>query len=336
MAASIVAQGIRIRLGRSLVTITGIVLGIAFLVSSLGSSALRRGVAEEDRRREEANRMYGYLVAETGSLAGRSLVVWPTGELGPGELRLLQRLEREKLAEVRVWSKAPALPPGALSQLTPRPFTEPGALGEGASGLLLMGDGAWPAAATVAVVSRLRQPIVAVTREPRAAGVDSSAKLVRLHRDLPDDERVRLLRTKERERFRGLWILVISLLVTVFGISNAMLMSVSERFRDIGTMKCLGATSRFIRQIFLLEASFMGLVGGALGVVLGLVAAFVTYLVLYDAALVVRTLRSELAALALASAQALLAAIVLSVVAALYPARLAARMVPADALRSNV
>jgi len=83
MAASIVAQGIRIRLGRSLVTITGIVLGIAFLVSSLGSSALRRGVAEEDRRREEANRMYGYLVAETGGLAGRSLVVWAAGELGP-------------------------------------------------------------------------------------------------------------------------------------------------------------------------------------------------------------------------------------------------------------
>ena len=42
MAAAVVAQGIRIRLGRSLVTITGIVLGIAFLVSILGSQALRR------------------------------------------------------------------------------------------------------------------------------------------------------------------------------------------------------------------------------------------------------------------------------------------------------
>jgi ABC-type antimicrobial peptide transport system permease subunit len=145
-----------------------------------------------------------------------------------------------------------------------------------------------------------------------------------------------LQRQLEREHFRALWIIVISLVVTVIGITNAMLMSVTERFRDIGTMKCLGATSRFIRQIFLLEASFMGLVGGAVGVVLGLLVSLATYFLLYDASLVLHTLQAELAAVALAAAEAMLAAVVLSVVAALYPARFAARMVPADALRSNI
>lgn len=280
--------------------------------------------------------MYGYLVAETGSLAGRALVLWRTGELSTTELRLLQRLEREKLAEVRVWAKAPALPVGAFSRLVPRVVADPASLGEGASGLLLLGDGDWPASGVEAAAARLRQPIVALTRAPRAERLGATGKLLRLYRDLPEDERVRFARARERERFRGTWILIISLLVTVFGISNAMLMSVSERFRDIGTMKCLGATSRFIRQIFLLEASFMGLVGGALGVVLGVIAAVVTYLFLYDSALVAHTLRAQLGALALASGQALLAAVALSVVAALYPARLAAGMVPADALRSNV
>ena len=45
---------------------------------------------------------------------------------------------------------------------------------------------------------------------------------------------------------------------------NAMLMSVTERFREIGTMKCLGALSAFVRQIFLFESCLIGAVGGLL------------------------------------------------------------------------
>src|SRR6188768_2400425 len=116
MAAAVVAQGIKIRLGRSLVTITGIVLGIAFLISILGSQVLRRGVAEEDRLREETNRQYGILLAETGNLVHRPLAVLVTSELGPGDVRLLRRLEREELSELRLWSKAPPLPAGTLER----------------------------------------------------------------------------------------------------------------------------------------------------------------------------------------------------------------------------
>jgi len=337
MAAAVVAQGIKIRLGRSLVTITGIVLGIAFLISILGSQVLRRGVAEEDRLREETNRQYGILLAETGSLAHRSLAVLVTSELGPGDVRLLQRLEREQLSELRLWSKAPPLPAGTLQRVSPRLVAEPAALGAGAAGLLVLGGGNFPELDLAAVVAALKQPVVASSAEPREPQLAKGGlNLVRLARELPAEERSRLNKKLAREHFRGLWIVVISLVVTVIGISNAMLMSVTERFRDIGTMKCLGATSRFIRQIFLLEASFMGLVGGALGVVLGLAVSLATYFVLYDASLVLHTLRAELLGVAFAAAQAMLAAVVLSVVAALYPARFAARMVPADALRSNI
>jgi ABC-type antimicrobial peptide transport system permease subunit len=336
MAAAVVAQGIKIRLGRSLVTITGIVLGIAFLISILGSQVLRRGVAEEDRLREETNRMYGILLAETGNISRRALAVVVAGELSALEVRLLRRLELEQPSELRLWRTGPA-PNGTFQRLAPRVVSQPAQLGNGAACLLVMGKGKLPEVDLAAVVAGLKQPVVALSTERRDARlVQENFNLVRLSRELPTDERARLAKKLERERFRGLWIVIISLVVTVIGISNAMLMSVTERFRDIGTMKCLGATSRFIRQIFLLEASFMGLVGGAVGVVLGLLVSLATYFVLYDASLVLRTLQAELARVALAAAQGMLAAVVLSVVAALYPARFAARMVPADALRSNI
>ncbi len=55
------------------------------------------------------------------------------------------------------------------------------------------------------------------------------------------------------------WIVILSLLVCIVGIINAQLMSVTERFREIGTMKCLGALDRFIVRLFVLEALDAGL-----------------------------------------------------------------------------
>ena len=48
-----------------------------------------------------------------------------------------------------------------------------------------------------------------------------------------------------------------------------MLMSVTERFREIGTMKCLGALDTFIVKLFLLESTFQGLAGTSAGIVIG-------------------------------------------------------------------
>ena len=53
-----------------------------------------------------------------------------------------------------------------------------------------------------------------------------------------------------------------------------MLMSVSERFREIGTMKCLGALNSLIVRLFLIEAIFMGFVASFGGWVLGFLGIF--------------------------------------------------------------
>jgi putative ABC transport system permease protein len=67
------------------------------------------------------------------------------------------------------------------------------------------------------------------------------------------------------------WLVIMSLIVCVVGIANAMLMSVTERFREIGTMKCLGALDRFVVELFLLESGFQGLSGAILGSLIGFV-----------------------------------------------------------------
>ncbi len=73
-----------------------------------------------------------------------------------------------------------------------------------------------------------------------------------------------------QEKSKNSWLVVLSLLVCLVGITNAMLMSVTERFREIGTMKCMGALDGFIIKLFLLESSFMGTAGTLLGVAVGL------------------------------------------------------------------
>lgn len=60
----------------------------------------------------------------------------------------------------------------------------------------------------------------------------------------------------------------VSLFVAALGICNTMIMSISERTREIGVMKALGCYVGNIRTVFLLEAGFIGLIGGIIGSVL--------------------------------------------------------------------
>src|SRR5690606_14364359 len=131
-----------------------------------------------------------------------------------------------------------------------------------------------------------------------------------------------------------IWIMVIALAVTLMGITNAMLMSVTERFREIGTMKCLGATSQLIRRIFLIESLLIGGTGSIVGALLGVMFSLTFHGVVYGFGLVLGSLAmTPLLITILVSAAG---GIVLTVLAALYPAGVASSMVPADALRSNV
>ena len=60
----------------------------------------------------------------------------------------------------------------------------------------------------------------------------------------------------------------VSLLVAAIGIANTMMMSIYERTKEIGVMKVLGCSLRNIQQMFLLEAAFIGLLGGIAGNIL--------------------------------------------------------------------
>mgnify|MGYP001090923022 CR=1 FL=1 len=129
------------------------------------------------------------------------------------------------------------------------------------------------------------------------------------------------------------WLISLSLLVALIGIVNAMLMSVTERFREIGTMKCLGALDSFIVRLFLIESTFQGLIGAGLGVVLGLLTAATWKTIQYGCpamnspAVWGQLLLDGLFALAVGT--------IIGVAASIYPAYTAARMAPVDAMRAD-
>ena len=128
------------------------------------------------------------------------------------------------------------------------------------------------------------------------------------------------------------WLIMISLLVCAVGIANAMLMSVTERYREIGTMKCLGALDWFVVKLFLIEAAFLGIIGSIAGAFLGFVASFLAWLTQYGNVMW-GLMWGQLFLRLLA---AVLIGTLLSVISAIYPARRAGRMRPADAMRTEL
>lgn len=128
------------------------------------------------------------------------------------------------------------------------------------------------------------------------------------------------------------WLAILSLIVCVVGIVNAQLMAVTERFREIGTFKCLGALNSFVVRIFVLEGIYQGIFGGLVGSVLGILVATLslTLKLGWSAILFWPALK-----MLLTIAEALLLAAFLSLLGVMYPALVAARMEPAVALRAE-
>ena len=118
-------------------------------------------------------------------------------------------------------------------------------------------------------------------------------------------------------------IAAISLLVGGIGVMNIMLVSVTERTREIGTRKALGATNANIQMQFVVESALICLVGGVIGIILGAAFGY-----LGSTLLGVPTL-PDLGSVALAAGFSLAVGIFFGY----YPASKAAKMDPIEALR---
>jgi hypothetical protein len=136
------------------------------------------------------------------------------------------------------------------------------------------------------------------------------------------------------------WLVALSLIVCAVGITNSMLMSVSERFREIGTMKCLGALNEFVVRIFMIEAVLMGVIASSLGWVVGTVLILLAKLI----AGVPKDAPAGTTAMGALTGMDLLwtflfcipVGALLTALATFIPARQAASIPPAAALRTDV
>jgi putative ABC transport system permease protein len=118
----------------------------------------------------------------------------------------------------------------------------------------------------------------------------------------------------------------ISLLVGSIGIMNIMLVSVTERTREIGVRKAVGAKRRDILVQFLLEAAVLSLLGGAVGIIGGWVLSFLISLIDIGGITLTTVISWDIVVLAVA------VSVFIGLASGIYPAMRAARLNPIDAL----
>ncbi len=139
--------------------------------------------------------------------------------------------------------------------------------------------------------------------------------------------------TDPSERYRMTWLVIMSLLVCLVGITNAMLMSVTERYKEIGTMKCLGAYDIFIVELFFIESALVGLIASVIGWFLGVFAVVVLKLFSEGFKVFGWISWGEVLLYLILS---IVIGTLLSVIATIIPAQVAAKMPAAAALRVEV
>jgi ABC-type antimicrobial peptide transport system permease subunit len=132
---------------------------------------------------------------------------------------------------------------------------------------------------------------------------------------------------------RQSWLVVMSLLVCGVGITNSMLMSVTERFREIGTMKCLGALDQFIVRLFLIESVVLGFLGSVVGALIGHLSMLLMSMAKSGGDVAAKM---DWGAMLGYLGIALLLGCVLALLAGIAPAIRAARMLPAVALATEI
>lgn len=202
------------------------------------------------------------------------------------------------------------------------------------SGIVMITDSVWP------VVYQYDEPQQAVIQTKTPEDMSQAGKAVQqiLNEQIQNTETSVSYKAEDiMEKAKGLqqisentnrqliWIASISLLVGGIGVMNIMLVSVTERTREIGLKKALGARKRRILTQFLTEAAVLTLLGGLIGVVGGIALAYII---------------SAVSAVPVAiSGVSILVGVVFStligIIFGLLPSVKAANMNPIDALRSE-
>lgn len=126
----------------------------------------------------------------------------------------------------------------------------------------------------------------------------------------------------------------VSLFVAAIGIANTMMMSIYERTKEIGVIKVLGCAMGNIRTMFLIEAGFIGFIGGVVGVALSYIISFLVNKFLAGALMQGMTSKLSMIPpwLALASVGF---AILIGMLAGLFPALRAMKLSPLAAIRNE-
>lgn len=139
------------------------------------------------------------------------------------------------------------------------------------------------------------------------------------------------------ERRMGMFIIAFIILIAALNITTALILVVVERRKDIGILGAMGATSKSIMSIFMLEGAIIGALGASLGVVIGGVACLIgnRYQLVSLPADVYSISNVPFNAQGRDVAIAALVAFLLSLVATIYPAFAAARVRPVEMLNDS-
>lgn len=319
-AVEIAYKQIRMRLSRSLLVTSGIVLAIAFLIAIQINDAFADG-------------MRGWIAHSNASLE--------FAQLREERKALDAKLLDEKLAirDAKVKKPAADAPAGASGSDSGGPtkvdvetVTGGATLDELKAELGELPSDPKTLEAGVATDPAYRERFKSWIADARASAAlrERINAPKALQATLADNGVPTRAEDIANSKMQNRWLLGLALLVAFVGILNAMLMSVTERFREIGTMKCLGALDSFIVKLFVIESLFQGIVGTAIGLILGIGVSVLINWATYGS---FAFANFQTRTMAIAVGGSALIGIVLTVAGAVWPAWQAARMHPIEAMR---